>query len=343
MSFGISAASASLIGGGLAIGGSLLSASMAKDAAGEASDAQVAGGDRATAEQRRQYDLTRSDTAPFLKTGTDANKRLAYLLGLTDPSGTTTSSTSGKPVGIVRGNQVYNKETGAYMGRYGIDPGAETIDRLAPQLGLSGIVDESGQTVWGNPADPVTTSSTTPNDSSYGSLLKKFGIEDLNADPVYNSGLQFGLDQGTKGINARAIAGGGYDSGATLKALTQFGNDYGSTKAGDSYNRYNADQTGVYNKLAGISGTGQSAVNTVSQAGQNSANNISNIEQGVGNSRAASIVGGANAYGSALGGINSAVNSYNSNQTLQKLLSGNNNPNTAWGNSMGNFWSMGNK
>lgn len=164
-----------------------------------------------------------------------------------------------------------------------------------------------------------------------GSLTRRFSASDLQADPVYQSGLQFGLDRGTAGINARAIAGGNYDSGATLKALTQFGNDYGSTKAADSYSRYIGDQSNIYNRLAGVSGAGQTATNAVNAAGSNAANqitaaganssnNIGNLITGAGNAAAAGIVGGANAWGGALGGANNAINSYQNNQNFQQLM-----------------------
>lgn len=39
-------------------------------------------------------------------------------------------------------------------------------------------------------------------------------------------GYQFGLDEGAKTVQASAAARGGLNSGATLKALTKFGNDY---------------------------------------------------------------------------------------------------------------------
>jgi hypothetical protein len=111
-----------------------------------------------------------------------------------------------------------------------------------------------------------------------------------------------------------------YDSGATLKALTKFGNDYGSTKAGDAYNRYVTDQTGVYNKLAGVSGAGQTAVNTVANAGTSATNAISGALTDAGTARSAGIVGGAQAWGTAAQGINNAFNSYSNNQILQALL-----------------------
>ncbi len=156
-------------------------------------------------------------------------------------------------------------------------------------------------------------------DPAYGSLLRKFSTADIEADPVYKSGLQFGLDQGTSAINARALQTGNYDSGATLKALTRYANDYGSTKAEGAYNRYNADNTNIFNKLSGISGTAQVAANQVGSAGTNATNQISGDLTGAGNARAAGIVGGANAWGSGITGVANAYNTYDQNQRYKKL------------------------
>ena len=140
-----------------------------------------------------------------------------------------------------------------------------------------------------------------------GQFGRRFQQSDLNADPVYQNGLQFGLDQGTQGINRQAAAGGSMLSGATLKALTRFGNDYGSTKANESYNRFNTDQNSQYNKLAGLSGAGQQATNQVSAAGQNMANNISASQQGMGNARGSAYLAQGNAWQNALNGGVSAL------------------------------------
>jgi len=144
-----------------------------------------------------------------------------------------------------------------------------------------------------------------------GQFGRSFSQADLNADPVYQNGLQFGLNEGTKGINRQAAAGGSMLSGATLKALTRFGNDYGSTKANESYNRFNTDQNSQYNKLAGLSGAGQQATNQVSAAGQNMANNISQSQQGVGNARGSAYLAQGNAWQNSLNGGVSAFNQYN--------------------------------
>lgn len=160
-----------------------------------------------------------------------------------------------------------------------------------------------------------------------GQFDKRFTQADMNADPVYNSGLQFGLDQGTQGINRQAAAGGSFLSGATLKALTRFGNDYGSTKANESYNRFNNDQATKYNRYAGLSGAGQQATNQVSAAGQNMANQVSQNQIGAGNAQASGYVGQANALSGAIG---QGYQNYNQNKMIDML----GNRNTFQGNGM---------
>lgn len=113
-----------------------------------------------------------------------------------------------------------------------------------------------------------------------GALLNNFTLDDMNNDPVYQTGLKFGLDQGTLGLNRQAAAGGSLNSGATLKALTRYANDYGSTKGNDSYNRFMNNKSTLYNMLSGQQGAGINAVGATmgantgisSQMGQNLVN-----------------------------------------------------------------------
>lgn len=310
-----------LIGGGA----SLLGGLFGDDAAGDAAAVQAKSAADAIAEQRRQYDLNRSDQAQFMNTGNAANKKLAQLLGLSGtPGGGAAAS------GVTREQlraQLLPKYTTAatpdlYYGGEGRE--GDNNSRVFQSAGTPGGVDESGlnaaieqQYQAQNPSTGIDS-----NAGDYGSLLKRFSTEDLNADPVYNSGLQFGLDQGTGAINARAIAGGGYDSGATLKALTKYANDYGSTKANESYNRYNTDQNNIYNKLAGVSGAGQQATNNVAASGTQIANNISGLTTDAGSARSAGIIGGANAWGGALGGVSNAANNYGTSNYLKSLMNG---------------------
>jgi hypothetical protein len=97
------------------------------------------------------------------------------------------------------------------------------------------------------------------SDPAFGSLLAKFSKGDLDSDVVYNTGLEFGLNEGVKGLNRRAASGGSYDSGATLKALTRYANDYGTTKAEGAYNRFMNDKGTTYGFLSGQQGVGLNA------------------------------------------------------------------------------------
>jgi hypothetical protein len=93
-----------------------------------------------------------------------------------------------------------------------------------------------------------------------------------NYDPTKEAGYQFGLNQGLNGINQSLAARGLGNSGAALKALTRFGNDYASTKYQDGWNRlYNLAGLGqnAYQNAAGYAGAyGQGAANNKMQQGQ---------------------------------------------------------------------------
>lgn len=117
------------------------------------------------------------------------------------------------------------------------------------------------------------------------------------------------------------MSGGAYDSGATLKALTKFGNDYGSTKANESYNRFNTDQGNKYNRLAGVSGAGQQAVNQVGAQGMSAAAQTGELQTQAADARATGIVSGNNAWTDAMSGGLDAYNNYRKRNSLKALTS----------------------
>ena len=318
MAFGISAGTYLMAGTALAGG------MMASGAAGDAADAQSASAAQSDATQRYQYDTTRADNAPFRETGVQANNRLAYLMGLS-PGASSAPGAAG--AGGMTAEQLRAELLGQYTTTAAPNPadganwtvmddrqvytpqsGAQTIDENGLQAAIQARMSQQSQ-------QSQQAQAAQSTDSSFGSLMRKFGASDLAGDAVYQSGLQFGLDQGTQGINRQAAAGGSMLSGATLKALTRFGNDYGSTKANESYNRFNADNTTQYNRLAGLSGAGQQATNQVSAAGQNMANNISQSQQGVGNARGSAYLTQGNAWQNALNGGVSAFNTSMNNNS----------------------------
>lgn len=330
MAFGLSAATVGLIGAGVGLAGGV----MASNSAGRAADAQAGAAAASDATQRYQYDTTRADNAPFRETGLQANNRLAYLMGLGGSGPGAASGAGGSSVSReqMRTNLLsqytqpgemtpyYNPsdsyESGAgYANGVHIPSGYSAGAGAVNEAGLTAAIDrQMAQQQAAQAAQSAQPAQAGQGgDGAYGSLTRRFGASDLAGDAVYQSGLQFGLDQGTQGINRQAAAGGSMLSGATLKALTRFGNDYGSTKANESYNRFNTDQNSQYNKLAGLSGAGQQATNQVSAAGQNMANNISQSQQGVGNARGSAYIAQGNAYQNALNGGASALRNGGSN------------------------------
>jgi hypothetical protein len=294
-----------------AAGIGLAGAAMSANAAGDAADTQAASAADATGEQRRQFDLNRKDLAPVMGTGVAANARLSQLLGLVTPEQ------------AAKGPKTFDAQ--AYLAA-NPDVANDRYYKYHPEQHYQdygqyeGRQPTYGYGVNGGPGQPDVPGQVPPiDDSQYGSLLKKFTKQDMEADPVYQSGLQFGLKQGTEGINNRAIAGGGYDSGATLKALTRYAEDYGSTKGNEAFNRYNIANDSIYNKLAGVSGAGQTATNQAVTSGSSIANNIGGLMTDAGNARAAGIIGGANAWGDAVGSVSKGINNYQTNDWLKGL------------------------
>jgi hypothetical protein len=123
-------------------------------------------------------------------------------------------------------------------------------------------------------------------------------FDTMQADPGY----QFRLEQGQKALDNRLRAGGKFYSGSALKA----GTDYNQGFASNEFNN-------VYNRLAGLAGTGQTAATNVANMGQSTANNVANNQTDMGNARASGYVGIGNA-------VQGGINSYNQQNMLNQLL-----------------------
>lgn len=123
-------------------------------------------------------------------------------------------------------------------------------------------------------------------------------MDNWQQDPGY----AFRLQEGQKALEAAAAARGRSNSGATLKALTRYGQDFASGEYNNVYNR-------TYNRLANLAGIGQAATNSTANAGTNYANNAANNILQSGNAQAAGTIGQANAWSGALqNGANSWMN-----------------------------------
>lgn len=100
----------------LGIGASLVGGAMQADAQGDAADAQREATDRSIAEQRRQFDLTRGDFAPYRETGVNALRQLQ-----TDINAPVTAqdamSDPGYQFGMQQGQQALDRKFAAAGGR----------------------------------------------------------------------------------------------------------------------------------------------------------------------------------------------------------------------------------
>ena len=135
-----------------------------------------------------------------------------------------------------------------------------------------------------------------------GQFMKAYSGQDIYDDPSY----QFRVNQGTNAIQGGAAAQGGLLSGATLKALQNYGQESASQEYQNAYNRFNADQTNQYNRLSNLVGIGQNAAAQTGNAGTQTAQAIANnTMQGANALSAGTIAAGnkqANAFGALLSG-----------------------------------------
>jgi hypothetical protein len=130
-----------------------------------------------------------------------------------------------------------------------------------------------------------------------GDLTRRFTMADFEADPGY----QFRLAEGLKARERAGLRTGGIYGGPMIKGFERFGQDLASQEYGNAYNRFNQDQSTLYNRLAGLAGTGQTTAQQVAGLGANMAANVGNTIQGIGNARASGYIGGANALSNAIG------------------------------------------
>jgi len=121
-----------------------------------------------------------------------------------------------------------------------------------------------------------------PGDISYDEVMQAFRT---------SPGYEFARSQGLEGVQTSAAAGGQLFSGKTLKDLNKYSQGIADQEFGTWYDR-----------LGGMSGSGQSAAGNLVNAGTNTANSLSNLAVQGGDARASS-------YGTMAGAINTGIGS----------------------------------
>ena len=265
-------------------------ASTQANAANYAANLQAQMGQESLANQVETQQQNTANQEPWLQTGANSLATLGYLLGIT-PGGTV-----------------------------GSGPGAATPGQTLSIPGVKGTVSLPGVT-------PLTGTANT-NLGAMGSLMEQYPggpftaptLEQARMDPGY----QFALTQGEGAVNAGAAANGSLLTGGTQTALNRYAQGLADTTYNNVYNRalgtYNTNyntwannQANQFNRLAALSGMGQTTAQTLGSQNLASANAIGNTlmntgaqigqdKQNAAAATASGYMGAANAWGGALSG-----------------------------------------
>lgn len=332
---------AAATGTALAIGAGvgLLGAAMQSNAAGKAADAQAGAARAGINAQISQYDQTRKDQEPWRNAGGAAIGQLGYLLGLPGYAPTQTYRPAGQPgqtgqLGTLsnpKGVLVMNGATlppptpiaaAAVIKKTMADPYIYQdgeADPGAPGASGGNLGSGGGSTIdyTYNPTSQAwepgpVTSPYNMQLGDFGSLSRDFSMADFQADPGY----QFRFDEGQKALERSQAAKGRFLGGATLKALTRYGQDMGSQEYGNAFNRFQTNRNTRFNQLAAVAGIGQTANGQLAQVGMNAANNNAQLMGQLGNAQSAGIMGQSNAWTNAL---TNGVNNWTQWQMLQSM------------------------
>lgn len=299
------------------IAGGLLGSDSASDAA--------AGQAQATREanelQRYIYDSNVKLNQPAIDAGNLGRNKLLQLLGLGGtPGGAPAQSRDQLRQSLLAKYTTPGAMTPTYEGVPPLSGRGSIILRRSPTGFTSGAptIDETG--LQAAIDAEMARGGIDSQSGDYGSLMKAFTGDDLQNEPGY----QFGLQQGNQALDRKAAAGGGYFSGAALKAAQRFGQDYAGTKFGEAFNRDTANKTNTFNRLTGLINPGQTAANQVGTMGASYANQVGNNLTSNATAQGAAGIAGANAWQNAInGGVNS-YQQYNTNNSLLAALNGGN-------------------
>lgn len=244
--------------GGLLGGGSKSAERAAKDAAA-----------RAQFSQEQANRQSQAALAPYQELGSGAANTLAQMLGVADPVGYAKKPTL---------QDFEDKLRAEHFARTGKDYNRNA--NYAGQLQEAKRQYDEALTQW--EAGKNAYVQANPGSTGSGELLKNFTNEDFVQDPGYN----FRLGEGEKALNRQAAAGGSLYSGATLKALNRYNQDYASNEFTNAYNRDSANKSRTYGFLSGASGQGLQGAGMGVSANTNAANNNSQIQGNLGNTLA---------------------------------------------------------
>ena len=141
-------------------------------------------------------------------------------------------------------------------------------------------------------------------------------LAEVEMDPGY----QFGLSQSLDAIRAKMGSLGLSGSGNMGKALIDYANDAATGDYQQAYNNWMQGKNMLYNRLAGLSGTGQVTAGELGNMGQNNANAISGLWSQYGNAAASGVPNYSGAFQSLNNNLVSGLGTYLNWQQQQNML-----------------------
>ncbi|HHP6322669.1 TPA: DNA transfer protein p32 [Acinetobacter baumannii] len=143
-----------------------------------------------------------------------------------------------------------------------------------------------------------------------GSLLKGYDGSQLYQDPSY----KFRLNEGLGAVQSGAASQGGLLSGATLRALNNYGQEAASQEYNNAYTRYTNDQQNRYARLKDLANMGQNSAVQTGTMGQSAVGAAgANLMEGA-NASAAGTIGANNAWTNTIGQLGSVASAYMNNR-----------------------------
>jgi hypothetical protein len=313
---------AAAIAGSAVIGaGASMMAGRAQGKSAEAAAAMQAEATReSVAEQRRQFDLTRADFAPYRDVGQNALLEFSALYGIgrngllpmtaaeagqqtaatAAPQTATAPSFTRRMMDRKQAQQLRSQGfTVRSVGDHSIDDGTnesidlayDVMDPFSARASISG----------GGAAGAAGTGGQSPVSRSMEEARNRF---------METPGYQFRFDEGIRALDRSAAARGSLRGGAHERGLIRYGHGIGSEEFGNYANR-----------LASLAGVGQSATGSTAAAGQASAGNISNIlmtgAAGQGNALQNAATARASGYAGVGNAASGAVQNYLFHNALQ--------------------------
>jgi len=256
---------------------SIIGGNAQKKAASKAADAQVKAAQLAIDEQRRQFDTTQNNFAPYLGAGTSALGQISSLLGISSPGTTDWAAYVGEnPDALANWNAIKNTSDGQQFGGDISAFGKYHYQADGSHRDLS----------------PYTTGATD------GAAGQQAAIDALKESPLYQSLYR----NGKEALLSAGAATGGLRGGNMQGALANFGADTLSQV--------------IQNQLAnlgGIANMGQGSAGQLGSFGANMANQVGAQmnNQGMARSNASMLNGAltANQWKSAGDGLDSVLSS----------------------------------